>query len=283
MGLLDFFEDVRDKVSDVAFNASMTVESAMCEISSQAELAVDSEKELCGIFAEGKRDLEDITLSTFKDGIPECASEIRADAEKIISKSKRKYEKKYKSVQEKLEILENERRSLYEEKKKIARMMNMGHHCSVSIPAEIPAVRLGEPKTAEPDSIFMELFLIPGTPPVLKSILAYERADKRLTEARGYLEDAKDFEIEIAKEKAKLKELECFAEKIIGIFAEEREVLQTLKKSLAMDRPEESREAVKSLEILLAESILDRDGRTNKKYEAAVYGIKNLFKAEGGD
>ncbi len=94
MGLLDFFEDVRDKVSDVAFNASMAVESAMCEISSQAELAVDSAKELCEIFAEGKRDLEDITVSTFKDGIPECASEIRADAEKIISKSKRKYEKK---------------------------------------------------------------------------------------------------------------------------------------------------------------------------------------------
>ena len=82
--------------------------------------------------------------------------------------------------------------------------MNMGHHCSVSIPAEIPAVRLGEPKTAEPDSIFMELFLIPGTPPILKSILAYERADKRLTEARGYLEDAKDFKIEIAKEKARM-------------------------------------------------------------------------------
>ena len=32
MGLLDFFDDVRDKVSDVAFNASMAVESAMCEI-----------------------------------------------------------------------------------------------------------------------------------------------------------------------------------------------------------------------------------------------------------
>lgn len=279
MGLLDFFEDVRDKVSDLAFDASMAVESAMCEISSQAELAVDSAKELCGIFAEGKRDLEDITVSTIKDGTPECASEIRAEADKIISKSKRKYEKKYKSVQEKLGILENERRSLYEEKKKIARMMNMGHHCSVSI----PAVRLGEPKTAEADSIFMELFLIPGTLPVLKSILAYERADKRLAEAREYLEDAKDFKIEIAKEKAKLKELECFAEKIIGIFAEEREVLQTLKKSLAMDRSEESREAVKSLEILLAGSVLDRDGRTNKKYEAAVYGIKNLFKAEGGD
>ena len=57
-------------------------------------------------------------------------------------------------------------------------------------------------------------------------------------------------------------------------------MLQTLKKSLAMDRSGESREAVKSLEILLAESILDRDGRTNKKYEAAVYGIKNLFRAE---
>lgn len=50
--------------------------------------------------------------------------------------------------------------------------------------------------------------MIPGTPPVLKSILAYERADKRLAEAREYLEDAKDFKIEITKEKAKLKELD---------------------------------------------------------------------------
>ena len=57
-------------------------------------------------------------------------------------------------------------------------------------------------------------------------------------------------------------------------------MLQTLKKSLAMDRSGESREAVKSLEILLAESILERDGRTNNQYEAAVYGIKNLFRAD---
>jgi len=166
--------------------------------------------------------------------------------------------------------------NIFGKKETLARLMNQKFAFSIRIPTQIAPFKLGEPER-HVDEVLPELFKLPlYKAPALNGLVTFISAGQRLDEAREYKSQAKDYEVKIEGEIAKIKRMESCICKIEGIFKEEEEILKVIHRSLEMNRPLGYKKIVHELEVLLAESILDRSGKTNIRYEIAVNELKDL-------
>lgn len=230
---------------------------------------------------EFKHDCEDMAVSGITsiltgEGEVSTSSEIRSSADTIIKRSNSKYKSIYEKTEKRLLDLEKCQKNLFGKKEALARLMKQKFAFSIRIPTQIAPFKLGEPER-HVDEVLPELFKLPlYKAPALNGLVTFISAGQRLDEAREYKSQAKDYEVKIEGEIAKIKRMESCICKIEGIFKEEEEILKVIHHSLEMNRPLGYKKIVHELEVLLAESILDRSGKTNVRYEIAVNELKDL-------
>ena len=98
----------------------------------------------------------------------------------------------------------------------------------------------------------------------------------RKDSAKEYLEDAKDFEVDICVKIAEINRIQIFLDTVkINLDEEEKNVdsledLINSKKSVIYD------EVVEQLQTLITEYVFSTDGKVNKKYTEAVDRLKRL-------
>lgn len=241
----------------------------------------DDAKDVGRKIVEVKHDCEDMAVSGITsmltgEGEVNTSSEIRREANAIIQKSNSKYRSIYEKTEKRLLDLEKNQKNLFGKKETLARLMNQKFAFSIRIPTQIAPFKLGESER-HVDEVLPELFKLPlYKAPALNGLVTFISAGQRLDEAREYKSQAKDYEVKIEGEIAKIKRMESCICKIEGIFKEEEEILKVIHRSLEMNRPLGYKKIVHELEVLLAESILDRSGKTNIRYEIAVNELKDL-------
>ena len=98
----------------------------------------------------------------------------------------------------------------------------------------------------------------------------------RKDSAKEYLEDAKDFEVDICVKIAEINRIQIFLDTVKINLDEEEKMLDSLedlinsKKSVIYD------EVVEQLQTLITEYVFSTDGKVNKKYTEAVDRLKRL-------
>ena len=98
----------------------------------------------------------------------------------------------------------------------------------------------------------------------------------RKESANEYLEDARDFEVEVYGKIAEINRVEAFLNTVKMNLDEEEALLQALKESLNMKRTIAYDKIATQLRILISEYILDSNGKKNSKYMEAVALLKSL-------
>ena len=98
----------------------------------------------------------------------------------------------------------------------------------------------------------------------------------RKESANAYLEDAKDFEVEISGKIAEINRTEAFLDTIKINLDEEEMLLSALSDSLNMRQNLAYDKIATQLHILISEYILDPSGKKNEKYIEAINRLKRI-------
>jgi hypothetical protein len=260
-------QDAIDGVKDAANTFALGVDDFV-------NASIETVEEITKNTIQFKQDLVDIT---FND---EAASDIVSEANGIISDNNEKYEKAYKKIQDKLLTLNHAREDVFYKKKLIALCLNQKCHNMIEIPETIPSFQENVPSYQKAEDILPQIFDLPlyksQTGKIVAAVINVMESKNRVSNAKDYREQAKDYEIEVNAEIAKLRRMDCSVTKIQNILREESEILKVIMNSFGCGRKLENEKIAMRIRILLSEPILSENGKENVKYQKAVDELKAI-------
>lgn len=232
---------------------------------------------------ELQQNVADITVTTASmivtgDTELKPAYEIREEADALIEKSNSRYKREYELTEKKMLGLEAMQKNLYRKKRALAKEINYKIQAPIALPTNMAPLKLGEPCENKVTEILPALFKLPlyKVSPFAAGVEIIG-AMQRKEDAQSYKSKAKDYKVQIDGEIAKLKRLNMYIQKILGIFKEEEEILGIIKQSLHINRPLYYKKIAEELEILLIDSVLDINGQENQRYEKAVKELQEMM------
>lgn len=229
--------------------------------------------ELLKILDDGKEEMKEVCTEGFKEIVIKgntdykTSFEIKEEADERISKSKTKFDKKYNWFNKYLEELNNRITILYEKKVELAMTINK----TVTYIPNMPQILL--------HNITPEYNYRPSAVTIIKKVYGIDDISDirgRKQSAEEYLEDAKDYEVEIAKKIAEINRVKVVLDAININLSEEEILIQNLNEALLKNRDLQYDEIVGQLYILISEYVLDTNGEKNKIYMEAIEQLKKL-------
>ncbi len=193
--------------------------------------------------------------------------EIKQEADEKIGKARRIYHDRCCDFNKYLDTMNNRINAMYNKKMEIAKLLNQ----VVSSMPNMPKI-----------SGFMDSPSYSYKPSTISVLCEYSGLGKisdikgRKESANVYLEDAKDFEVEISRKIAEINKTEAFLNTIKMNLDEEEMLLNALNDSISMKRNMAYEKVAAQLHILISEYILDPDGTENEKYIAAINQLKRI-------
>lgn len=193
--------------------------------------------------------------------------EIKEEADERIGESRRQYQKKCCEFNKYLDKLNNRINDMYKKKVEIARRLNQ----TVSNMPNMPKISgfVDSPSYSYKPSTISMLCEYSG-------IGSVSDIKGRKNSANEYLEDAKDFEVEIFGKIAEISRIEAFLDTIELNLDEEELMLDALNDSLNTRRNMAYDKIATQLHILISEYILDPSGKKNEKYMEAINQLRKI-------
>lgn len=193
--------------------------------------------------------------------------EIKEEADEKIGEARRRYQDRCYEFNKYLDSLNTRINDLNKKKVEIARQLNQ----TVNSMPDMPRIA---GFTDSPSYSYK-----PSTISMLCEYSGMGRVSDikgRKDSANRYLEDAKDFEVEISGKIAEINRTEAFLDTIKMNLDEEEMMLDALKDSLKMRRNMAYDKIAKQLYILISEYILDPSGKKNEKYIEAIDQLRRI-------
>lgn len=193
--------------------------------------------------------------------------EIKEEADEKIAEARYQYQERCYEFNKYLEALNNRINDLYKQKVELAKKINQ----TVS---NMPNMPKNSSYTYSPSYSYKKS--------TISMLCEYSGMGKisdvkgRKDSANEYLEDAKDFEVEIYGKIAEINRTEAFLDTIRMNLDEEEMMLNALKDSLNMKRNKAYDKIATQLHILISEYILDPSGKKNEKYIEAIHQLKRI-------
>ena len=230
----------------------------------------DAGEELHEVLSDGKEEFREIMT----DGVVEMvikgnknyktSFEIKEEAQKRKAEANARYNNKLDSTNNKINLLNQHISDNLAKKEKL--LSDIESH--ISDDKKVHKVGnhiLSSPSYEKPQIDWFSVAL--GGPSVSK------RARKEAAE--DYLEDVKDFEVEVSGKIAELDRICAKIDAIEGLLIEEDKLLEALKNSISLSRPDNCKELADVLNGLVKEYIIDQSGNPNSTYQKM---LKNLDK-----
>ena len=193
--------------------------------------------------------------------------EIKDEADAKIGEARRRYQERCYDFNNYLDKMNNRINELYKKKVELAKQLN---HTVSSMP-NMPKI-----------SGFMASPSYSYKPSTISMLCEYSGMG-RISDVRGrkesaneYLEDAKDFEVEISRKIAEINRTEAFLDAIKMNLDEEEMLLAALKDSLNRRKHLANDKIATQLHILISEYILDPSGKKNEKYIEAINQLRRI-------
>ena len=193
--------------------------------------------------------------------------EIKEEADEKIAEARGKYQERCYEFNKYLEELNNRINYLYVQKVELAKKFNQ----TVSSMPNMPKISF---YTYSPSYSYKKS--------TISMLCEYSGMGKfsdikgRKDSANAYLEDAKDFEVEISGKIAEINRVEAFLDTVKINMDEEEMSLNALKDSMSMNRDIAYSKVAEQLHILISEYILDSNGQKNAKYLEAIAQLKKI-------
>lgn len=193
--------------------------------------------------------------------------EIKEEADEKIGEVRRKYQERCYDFNKYLDKMNDRINGMYKKKIEIAKQLNQ----TVSSMPNMPKI-----------SEFMDSPSYSYKPSTISMLCKYSGMGRisdikgRKESANEYLEDAKDFEVEVSGKIAEINRTEAFLDTIKMNLDEEEMILNALKDSLNMKRNMAYDKTATQLHILISEYILDPSGKKNEKYIEAINQLKRI-------
>ena len=111
---------------------------------------------------------------------------------------------------------------------------------------------------------------------VYNATLGKSSMQARKGAADNYLEDARDYQVQVSSKIAELHRAEAKIYAVETILQEEDELLNALENADSIKRSENSRELYSYLKTLLEEYIVDQTGNPNGIYTQTLKELKQL-------
>lgn len=108
------------------------------------------------------------------------------------------------------------------------------------------------------------------------SLLGKTSADARKESADAYLEDARDYRVQVSGKIAELHSVSAKIACVETILTEERTLLDGLEKSLAVNRSLEYAQIARKLQVLVSTYIIEQTGNPNSVYQKTLDELKTL-------
>lgn len=277
MGIIgDWFEDtfseLKYKIEDGVSDFKEHVNEITLKVEEFAEGVDYNFKLLDEMVRDTKEDLTDIAVTG------RAASDIVSDANSIIYKTEERYDSVYKQINNELLSINQMRENVFNEKKCIARLLNEKCHLMVDIPETIPSYQEKRPSYEKIEDILPQIFHIPFYKSTLGSIAMTTvniiKSKERVSNADRYMESAKDYEVKVDSEIAKLHKMEAAIYEIQNILNEEKELLNMIRITFKVEKDYDNKKIADNIRILLSEPVLSENGKENIKYIKAVNDLK---------
>ena len=193
--------------------------------------------------------------------------EIRDEADEKIGEARKRYQERCHDFNKYLDKMNNRINELYKKKVELAKQLNQTVSSMPNMP-KISGFMVSPSYSYKPSTI---------------SMLCEYSGMGRISDVRGrkksaneYLEDAKDFEVEISGRIAEINRTEAFLDTIKMNLNEEEMLLVALKDSLNMRKHLAYDKIATQLHILISEYILDPSGKKNEKYIEAINQLRRI-------
>ena len=108
------------------------------------------------------------------------------------------------------------------------------------------------------------------------SLLGKTSADARKESADAYLEDARDYRVQVSGKIAELHSVSAKIACVETVLTEERTLLDGLEKSLAVNRSLEYAQIARKLQVLVSTYIIEQTGNPNSVYQKTLDELKTL-------
>ena len=108
------------------------------------------------------------------------------------------------------------------------------------------------------------------------SLLGKTSADARKESADAYLEDARDYRVQVSRKIAELHSVSAKIACVETVLTEERTLLDGLEKSLAVNRSLEYAQIARKLQVLVSTYIIEQTGNPNSVYQKTLDELKTL-------
>lgn len=226
--------------------------------------------ELCRTIDDAKEELHELCTDGFVEMVIKGNSdyktsfEIKEEADEKIGKVRRRYQEKCYEFNKYLNELNDRINNMYEKKVGLSKQLNQTIRSMPKI-----SMSIDSPNYSYKSSTIRMLCEYSGMGRV-------SDIKGRKDSVNEYLEDAKDFEVEISGKIAEINSTKSFLETIKMNLDEEEMMLDALSDSLKWGRSMEYNKVAVQLHILISEYILDPSGRKNEKYIEAINQLRRI-------
>lgn len=258
MSILDFFSDVVEEIKDFINDGREILPSIEEDIEELGEIMTD------GAFEIIVKDNDNYKTSREK----------KEEARSRISSADADYAQKFQVVSGKYDkLLKHEeeitrkRKTVYEEYAK-----SIG---KVKLPGQICAPI----QTARPVTPTSQYAVYPPSADVTQTvIIAFCEQIHRVNQANQYLEDAKDYEVKVAAQKANLSILEANIDAIEASNIVENQLLDTLATLKGKMSNQDCNKAIEQLYQMMTNSFFSTTCERTQNYKAAINNLKALVR-----
>lgn len=229
--------------------------------------------EFCQTIEDGKNELVEICTDGFVEMAIKGNSdyktsyELKDEADEKISSAQSEFEERCDDFNDYLSKLNDTINELYEMKVALAQKINMHISDRTNFPSYIQNIHA--PSYTYHKSTVSTICdcLGVGFGIDIKG---------RKNSAKEYLNTAKNYEISISKKIAEINRMEAFLDTMKINLAEEQSLISALNESIGKRRGMPYLDIANKLQILIAEYILDADGKRNDKYAEALRQLKQI-------
>lgn len=193
--------------------------------------------------------------------------EIKEEADEKIAEARGRYQERCYEFNKYLEALSSRINDLYAKKVELAKRINQ----TVNSMPNMPKI---SSSTYSPSYSYKKS--------TISMLCEYSGMGKfsdvkgRKDSANEYLEDAKDFEVEISGKIAEINRVEAFLDTVKMNLDEEEQLIAALKDLMSMKRDIAYDKVAEQLHILISEYILDSNGQKNSKYLEAIAQLRKI-------
>lgn len=189
------------------------------------------------------------------------SSDMRDEADKIISDVKSKYHREYKKLCEKVKYINNKLADLDSKKKQLILQNNQESIKSIRYRQNANYDNLESPRYVP---------VVPLTSPFSENYCDLIEIEKRRDCARDYLESAKDFSTEVKVKIFQMENTKIKLEAIDEVLSDEDRLLNSLMHSLSVNRSKVDQRVFEILVQLVCSSAFDKNLDINDEYVSAI-------------